>query len=148
MDLILVRHAEAEEGINDFSRKLTSKGKKESATVAKFLLKRIDKKFRVCSSPLVRAKETASFLGKEIEILDELEPNSTPESFLKAVSRFDDEETIICVGHQPLIGAIAGKILGVSYSLKTKKAGLWWFKGFPPRDFELYCAINPSLLSK
>jgi phosphohistidine phosphatase len=148
MDLILVRHAEAEDGVKDFSRKLTSKGKKESEIIAKFLIKRISSKFKVYSSPLVRAKETASFLGKDIEILDELEPNSTPESFLRAISKFEDEETVVCVGHQPLIGAIAGKILGLNYSLKTKKAGVWWFKGSPPKDFELYCAVNPSVLTK
>lgn len=146
MDLILVRHAEAEEGINDFSRKLTSKGRKDVEKVAKFLKKKLSKDFKVFSSPLVRAKETASFFLKEIEILAELEPTSTPESFLREISKFGEDETLVCVGHQPLIGAIAGKILGLNYSLKTKKAGVWWFKGTPPKDFELYCAINPSVI--
>ncbi len=146
MDLILIRHAEAEEGINDFSRKLTSKGRKDVEKVAKFLLKRISKKYRVLSSPLVRAKESASFFLKEVEILDELKPDSTAESFLRAISKLDDEETVICVGHQPLVGEIAGKILGLNYSLKTKKAGVWWFKGNPPKGLELFSALNPSIL--
>ncbi|NMC00034.1 MAG: histidine phosphatase family protein [Thermoanaerobaculaceae bacterium] len=145
MELILVRHAEAEDGVNDFSRKLTPKGRKEAEKIAKFIKKKI-KDFKVYSSPLVRAKETASFFLKEIEILDELEPDSTPESFLREISKFGEDETLICVGHQPLIGAIAGKILGLNYSLKTKKAGIWWFKGSPPKDFELYCAVNPSVI--
>lgn len=148
MDLILVRHAEAEEGTVDFSRRLTSKGKKECQIIVKFLLKRISYNFTVYSSPLLRAKETASFFKKEIKIMDQLEPNSTPESFFRAISDVDDKETLICVGHQPLIGAIAGKILGLNYSLKTKKCGLWWFKGSFPKELELYCAVNPSMLTK
>lgn len=148
MDLILVRHAEAEEGTIDFSRRLTSKGRKDCQIISKFLLNNISHNFKVYSSPLVRAKETASFFKQEIKIVDQLEPNSTPESFFRAISDVDDQQTVICVGHQPLIGAIAGKILGLNYSLKTKKCGLWWFKGSFPKELELFCAVNPLVLTK
>ena len=41
MDLILWRHAEAEEGDNDLARELTPKGEKQAARVAEWLLQRL-----------------------------------------------------------------------------------------------------------
>ena len=41
MELILWRHADAEDGIRDSERKLTSKGVKQAARMAKWLLPRI-----------------------------------------------------------------------------------------------------------
>jgi phosphohistidine phosphatase len=145
MNLILLRHCEAEDSGEDFSRKLTQKGKKDAKKVAKFLLKNLKGDFKVYSSPLIRAKETASYLLKDVEILDELNPSSTPNSFLKEISKkkFD---TIVAVGHQPLIGAIAGNLLGLNLSLNVKKGGFFWFKGENVKEMELYCFLPPSLI--
>ena len=38
MDLLLWRHAEAEEGLNDFERALTMRGEKQAKSVARWLL--------------------------------------------------------------------------------------------------------------
>ncbi len=145
MDLIILRHCEAEDGGEDFSRKLTQKGKKDAKRVAKFLLKNLKGDFKVYSSPLMRAKETASYLLKDIEILDELNPDRAPNSFLKEISR-KDFDTIVAVGHQPLIGAIAANLLGLNCSLNVKKGGFFWFRGKTIKEMELYCFLPPSLI--
>ena len=44
MDLILWRHAEAEEGGPDLERRLTPKGRKQAKRVAAWLLQRLPKK--------------------------------------------------------------------------------------------------------
>ena len=146
MDLILLRHAEAEDTSPDAQRKLTAKGKKDSARVAKWLLERIPGDFTLYSSDLVRAKETARALGKEPVIIDELLPGVSPQRLLDKVSwPHDDEAAVILVGHQPQIGQVAAYILGSHGSYKTRKASLWWFKG-DERETELFCHICPSSL--
>ncbi|MGH8706923.1 MAG: SixA phosphatase family protein, partial [Burkholderiales bacterium] len=63
MDLILWRHAEAEDGPPDLERRLTPRGRKDAAHVAKWLLQRLPSKFVVLASPALRAQETAQALG-------------------------------------------------------------------------------------
>lgn len=145
MNLILLRHAEAEEGISDFNRKLTPKGRKDCQKVAKWIGKRLKGDFVVISSPFVRAKETASYFLKDVEICQELEPTSTPNSFLKALSKID-AENIIAVGHQPLMGYIVSAILKTETPFSIKKCGFFWFKGDSIKELELYCVIHPQLL--
>ncbi|MEA3194623.1 MAG: phosphohistidine phosphatase, partial [Betaproteobacteria bacterium] len=57
MDLILWRHAEAEEGGADLERKLTAKGLKQAERVANWLLQRLPGKFAVVASPAARAQQ-------------------------------------------------------------------------------------------
>ncbi|HKI65200.1 MAG TPA: histidine phosphatase family protein, partial [Burkholderiales bacterium] len=59
MDLILWRHAEAEEGGPDLERRLTPRGHKHAARVAGWLLQRLPSKFTVLASPARRALQTA-----------------------------------------------------------------------------------------
>ncbi len=51
MDLILWRHAEAEDGANDLARELTPKGVKQAARVAEWLLQRLPSRFRARCQP-------------------------------------------------------------------------------------------------
>ena len=50
MDLIVWRHAEAEDGVPDLERKLTAKGRKQAERVAQWLLQRDRKSTRLNSS--------------------------------------------------------------------------------------------------
>ena len=45
MDLILWRHAEAEDGVPDLERRLTGKGRKQAERVAQWLLQRMPARF-------------------------------------------------------------------------------------------------------
>ena len=59
MDLILWRHAQAEDGGPDLDRTLTRKGRKEAARMGEWLRVRLPSQFQVLSSPARRARETA-----------------------------------------------------------------------------------------
>jgi len=72
MELILWRHAEAEEGQPDLERKLTAKGRRQAQHVAAWLLQRLPSKFTLLSSPAVRARQTAEGIGYEPEVLPDL----------------------------------------------------------------------------
>ena len=74
MDLILWRHAEAEEGGPDLERRLTARGHKHAARVAKWLLQRLPSKCTVIASPARRARQTGDDtlqLGNLQSFLDE-----------------------------------------------------------------------------
>jgi phosphohistidine phosphatase len=58
MDLILWRHAEAEDGVPDTARKLTPKGEKQAQKIAKWLKERIESPVRMIVSPAVRTQQT------------------------------------------------------------------------------------------
>ena len=62
MELILWRHAEAEDGIPDSARELTDKGRKQADLVAAWLKPRLPKNTRIIVSPTQRTQQTASAL--------------------------------------------------------------------------------------
>ena len=63
MDLILWRHAEAEDGSPDSARKLTKHGRDQAQRIAAWLKPRLPKRCEVLVSPATRTQETASALG-------------------------------------------------------------------------------------
>src|SRR4030095_2548158 len=62
LELILWRHAEAEEDTPDLGRKLTSRGKKHGRRVAEWLHTQLPDSARILVSRSVRAQQTASEL--------------------------------------------------------------------------------------
>ena len=54
MDLLLWRHAEAEDGADDYSRPLTERGRKQAASVAAWLTQHLPRQLRIIASPTVR----------------------------------------------------------------------------------------------
>ena len=78
MDLIVWRHAEAEDGVPDLERRLTAKGRKQAERVAQWLLQRLPARFVLVASPAVRAQQTAEALGVPIKTDRTLAPGATP----------------------------------------------------------------------
>ena len=115
MDLIIVRHAIAEErevfaetGESDGLRPLTPKGRKRMRRGAGGLKELVPQVDLIATSPLVRARETAEILGEiydgisPIEI-PELEPGASQESMLHWLQNQRPEATIMLVGHEPFL---------------------------------------------
>jgi len=75
MDLVLWRHAEAQEwveGCHDPSRALTPKGEKQAARMASWLDRHLPDGAKVLVSPALRAEQTAMALGRKYKIKPEL----------------------------------------------------------------------------
>ena len=147
MELILWRHAEAEDGSPDSARKLTARGRRDAERVAKWLAKRLPGKPRVLASPARRAQETASVLARHFETHAALDVGAAPQAILDAAGwpRTDDRPVVI-VGHQPSLGAAAMLALtGKAAPLELGKGALVWLEA---RDGEilLRAAIAPDLL--
>ena len=77
MDLILWRHAEAEDGVPDLTRKLTPKGAKQAQRMAEWLERHLPERCRILASPAVRAQETARALGRRFRTVDDIAPGAS-----------------------------------------------------------------------
>ncbi|MSQ62542.1 MAG: histidine phosphatase family protein [Betaproteobacteria bacterium] len=127
MELILWRHADAEEGERDLERKLTGKGRKQAARVAQWLQHRLPSKFTLISSPARRARETADALEARYKISDRLAPGAQFKDLIEAAGWPGHKGVLILVGHQPDFGrAAAALVSGRPSDWSVKKGGLWW----------------------
>ena len=150
MDLIVWRHAEAEDGVPDLERKRTAKGRKQAERVAQWLLQRLPARFAVIASPAARAQETAEALGVPVKTDRTLAPGATPEAIIQACGWPDYKSTAVIVGHQPDLGRLVGKLVsgaGTSYSIR--KGGLWWISNRVREEKDqvvVRAVVSPDLL--
>ena len=149
MDLILWRHADAEDGADDLRRALTAKGRKQAARVAQWLLEHLPEDFEVVASPAVRAQQTAEALTKNFKTEKQLAPGASVPAILKAagwpVSKGD--RTLIVVGHQPDLGRAAAHLLaGKQAGWHIKKGGLWWLSNKNSDELIVRAVVSPDLL--
>ena len=127
MDLILWRHAEAEESHPDLARKLTSRGHKHAARVAEWMHQRLPSKFTVLASPAERTRQTALALGVPFKTVAALAPGASVAEILNAAEWPDRKGAVILVGHQPDLGRVAAFLIsGAAGDWTIKKGGLWW----------------------
>jgi len=129
MDLILWRHAEAEEGFPDSQRRLTERGREQADVVGKWLRKRLGGEYRLLSSPAVRALETAEGLGPGAEVVAGIAAAHDPQALLEAVDWPHGDRITVVVGHQPTLGETAAYLLtGQGAGWSVKKGQAWWFR--------------------
>jgi phosphohistidine phosphatase len=127
MDLILWRHAEAEEGEPDENRVLTVKGQKQAARMAAWLDRNLPNGCRILASPTVRTIQTVEALGRKFKIDTQLAPDTTPKKILAAANWPDNREPVLVVGHQPSLGQTAALLLsGHAQEWTIRKGAVWW----------------------
>jgi phosphohistidine phosphatase len=127
MDLILWRHAEAEQGGPDMDRRLTPKGARQAARIAAWLDQRLPDTCRIIVSPARRAQQTALALERKFETKDEIAPDVAPQSVLAAAHWPDGRDTVLVVGHQPTLGRVAALLLaGEDREWSIPKGAIWW----------------------
>ena len=132
MDLLLWRHAEAEDGYPDQKRRLTARGEKQAQQMAEWLHQHAPKKLRILASPAVRCQQTAKALGLPFETDKRLGTDGNVATLLAAVGWPDGGETghssILVVGHQPTLGQTAALLIsGEEAYWSVKKGAVWWF---------------------
>lgn len=128
MDLILWRHADAEDGVPDEARKLTAKGEKQVGQMAAWLKAHLPKDSRVLVSPARRAQQTARALTADFQTLKEIDVGADATAILAAAGWPDAKGAVVIVGHQPTLGRVAALLLGgAEADWGVKKGGVWWF---------------------
>src|SRR5919197_2633652 len=151
MDLILWRHAEAEEGTTeDLRRRLTSKGRKQAARAAEWLLQRLPARLSLIASPALRAHQTAQALGMPIRGDETLAPGASAKAIIAACGWPQYKGAVVVVGHQPDLGrALAHLLCAAQGSWSIKKGAFWWFSN-RVRDGDaqvvVRAVISPDLL--
>lgn len=146
MDLILWRHADAENGVPDEARRLTAKGRKQAQKMAAWLAARLPAGCRVIVSPAVRTRETAAAFIENPVIEKAVSTAATPQGVLKAAGWPDGAGTVIVVGHQPTLGAAAALALtGEAAAWSLKKGAIWWL-AYDGDGVRVKAMITPGIL--
>lgn len=148
MDLILWRHAEAEDGSPDLERRLTAKGLKQADRMAAWLRERLPADRKVFVSPATRTQQTASALTHKFETSEDFSTSTTPEQLLRAAGWLQGHGTAVVVGHQPTLGAAAALILtGRPLAWHVRKGSIWWItRRHRERQIVLKGVMAPDLL--
>jgi phosphohistidine phosphatase len=133
MNLYLVRHADAEKtqpGKKDEDRKLSKEGKERIRGVAGewfYFIKKLD---LICTSPLIRAVETAEIIGKCFEYKGEiirdniLGPGSYTKDMIELINSLEGNDILI-VGHQPDLSEHVSNLISSNGALiDFKKAAI------------------------
>lgn len=127
MELILWRHAEAEEGFPDHSRALTRKGERQAQRMAEFLAPRLPEELRILVSPALRTQQTARALGRSFLTEPAIAPGAGAHAALQAAG-WPHGKNALLVGHQPWLGETAALLMsGRSDYWTIKKGAVWWF---------------------
>ena len=132
MDLILWRHAEAEEapdGGDDLTRALTSRGEKQAARMAAWLDRQLPEGLRVLASPARRTEQTANALGRKFKMRAELLPGGGVEDLLELAQWPRAKGAVLIVGHQPVLGQTIAQLLELQAAeCAVRKGAVWWLR--------------------
>jgi phosphohistidine phosphatase len=132
MDLVLWRHAEAQEwveGCDDMARSLTSRGEKQALRMANWLDRQLPESTRILVSPARRSEQTVQLLGRKFKIRSELAPDASVAQLLELVQWPGAKGTVLVVGHQPTLGQTVAQLIGLSATeCSVKKGAVWWLR--------------------
>ena len=136
MDLILWRHAEAEDwpegdgqAGSDMDRSLTARGEKQAARMAVWLDRQLPEGARIVVSPARRCEQTALSLGRKYRLRPEIAPGASAAQLLELVQWPFSKTPMLVIGHQPTLGQTIAQLLGLQESdCPVKKGALWWLR--------------------
>ncbi|MDD2882142.1 MAG: histidine phosphatase family protein [Rhodoferax sp.] len=153
MDLMLWRHAEAvecDDPAQDSFRKLTPRGEKQANRMAHWLDRQLPQTTRVWTSPTVRTQQTASALGRPCKVRKELAPDGSVDQIIELIGWPNAKSPFLLVGHQPMLGHLIARLLGISAGeLPVKKGSVWWLRYRQRGDFGqtvLFAVQSPDTL--
>jgi phosphohistidine phosphatase len=132
MDLVLWRRAEAEDErpeLDDLQRALTPRGEKQAARAAQWLDLRLPDSTRILCSPALRCEQTILPLGRKYKLREELAPDNKPEKLLSASDWPEARQPVLVVGHQPMLGQVIAKLVGLrADTCPVRKGAVWWLR--------------------
>ncbi|TSA49094.1 MAG: histidine phosphatase family protein [Nitrosomonadales bacterium] len=146
MELILWRHAEAEDSLPDMGRVLTAKGHRQAEKMAAWLKTRLPDDARVLVSPAKRTQQTAAALSKDFTTVKDINTGASVDEVLTAAGWPNADGAVLIVGHQPTLGAVAARLLaGQDTSWSVKKGAVWWLS-VRQTEVILRAVVSPDLL--
>jgi len=131
MDLILWRHAEAEDarGNDDLGRALTARGRAQAERMAAWLGPRLPATARILASPALRCQQTVAALARRATTVDAIAPGASADAVLDVAGWPDRGGTVLVVGHQPTLGETAALAMGQGDEhWRLRKGSLCWLR--------------------
>jgi len=145
-ELLLWRHADAEDGIPDSGRALTKKGLRQAKQMAEWLKPRLPSDCLILASPAKRAQQTAAALDLPYTTERRIGVQASIADIIAATGWPRRKGTVLVVGHQPTLGRLAASLLaGEQADWIIKKGALWWFSNRAGDQF-LRAVVNPDLI--
>lgn len=162
MQLLLLRHGIAERAVvepglglaqADARRPLSAAGQERTRAVLRRLVDLNLQAAQLCSSPLLRARQTAELavaagLAPSLQLVPSLAPGGAALDWLRQHTAAAPAERLILVGHEPDLSSLAAALIGAPLgSLELKKAGLIVLQWRPPAGLAtLQWLASPRLL--
>jgi phosphohistidine phosphatase len=135
MELLLWRHAEAEDGDDDMKRRLTERGQKQASLMGEWLRQHQPKDLRVICSPSVRTLQTAEALKLPFKSHRKIGPDACVSELIAASGWPQASGSVLIIGHQPSLGRLASLLLsGQESDWTIKKGAVWWLSNRSRRD--------------
>lgn len=138
MDLILWRHAEAVDAVDDdpvfdMGRQLTPKGRRQAARMAAWLRRSLPDSTRILVSPALRCQQTALALERKFQTREGLGPQGSAAELLALVRWPKRRAPVLVVGHQPTLGIVAAALMTgadaqAAPSWAVRKGAVWWLR--------------------
>jgi len=134
LELFLVRHGLAEargdEWPDDTQRPLTAEGMGRMKRSARGLTEIGVSLDIILSSPLVRTKQTAEILADActpkppVVLVEALAPGGVLAAVLAEIQKHARRERVAIVGHEPGLGELAARLIGLRHPLELKKGSV------------------------
>ncbi len=160
MRLLIVRHAEAVAaevaGVPDRERALTPGGERRFRAAALGLARLVPAPDALLSSPLLRARQTATLLaaawrGRAVTLEATLAAGSV-EAILDLLARHERDATVVLVGHEPTVSALLAELVGgrssEALSFRPGAAALVETASLARRDGRLLWFLPPEVAAE
>lgn len=130
MRVVFVRHAIAEDGLDDVNRQLSDRGRERferSLTMLAGLLKK-ERPYRLLTSPALRASQTAALIVQSVPVagLEVRDWIYTGEFSALRKALMESRDDLIVVGHEPHLSMWSRAICG--FDVSYRKGGLAQFE--------------------
>ncbi|MBP6115020.1 MAG: histidine phosphatase family protein [Neisseriaceae bacterium] len=153
MEIILWRHAQADDAAVDEARRLTEVGHAQAQQMAAWLSQRLGSDYQVWCSEARRSQETAAHLHPRPLPMRSLNPDAGYQDILNLIQRQPLDAALVLVGHQPWLGHLCHCLLNrtaTSTALyPASKGAIWWFSidaMEPQPHSRLKAMLSPDLV--
>jgi phosphohistidine phosphatase len=97
--------------------------------MAHWLDRQLPEGTRILVSPARRTEQTAKALDRKYKIRPELAPSATVEQLLQLAQWPNAKQTVLLVGHQPVLGQAIAQLLGLTASeCAVRRGAVWWLR--------------------
>lgn len=153
--VILLRHgiAQPRGSESDETRELTEEGHRRMKQIARGLRRILPHVDAIISSPLTRALQTATWVGKSLDLGvttdDALRPSAAPHAIHSLLSK-SSASTLILVGHEPTLTAAMLDLTRIHAEspLELKKGGCYAVRFTGGEAGQLEWMLAPRVLRK